>query len=170
MVKNQPAMFRRPRFNPWIRKIPWRRKWLPTPVFLPGESHGQRSLACYSPWGHKESDTAKQLTLFFTLLTCMQSCRMYRFGWDCIFYIYIYDIVILIQFCYYFFFHSILWLVLFLTVEYTSNPVPLTNAWHSTARIHHILFSHLSRGRHLSWFQLPATRQHCNEQPLFMDM
>ena len=34
----------------------WRRKWQPTPVFLPEESHGQRSLVCYSPWGHKESD------------------------------------------------------------------------------------------------------------------
>ena len=45
---------RRPRFNPWVRKIPWRRKWLPTEVFLPGESHGQRSLAGYSPWGHKK--------------------------------------------------------------------------------------------------------------------
>ena len=39
-------------FNPWVRKIPWRRKWLSMPVFLPGESHGQRSLAGYSPWGH----------------------------------------------------------------------------------------------------------------------
>ena len=43
-------------------KIPWRRKWQPTPVFLPGASHGQRSLAGYSPWGHKESDTTEQLT------------------------------------------------------------------------------------------------------------
>ena len=41
------------RINPWIGKIPWRRKWQPTPVFLPGKSHGQRSLAGYSPWGHK---------------------------------------------------------------------------------------------------------------------
>ena len=40
-------------FNPWVRKIPWRRAWQPTPVFLLGESHGQRSLAGYSPWGHK---------------------------------------------------------------------------------------------------------------------
>ena len=44
----------------WVRsrdwEDPWRREWLPTPVFLPGESHGQRSLAGYSPWGHKESD------------------------------------------------------------------------------------------------------------------
>ena len=50
-VKN-PAM-RRPRFNPWVEKIPWRRDWLPTPVVLPGESHGQRSLAGYSPWDCK---------------------------------------------------------------------------------------------------------------------
>ena len=41
----------------------WRRKWQPTPVLLPGESHGQRSLARYSPWGRKESDTTEQLSL-----------------------------------------------------------------------------------------------------------
>ena len=45
--------FRRPRFNTWIRKIPWRRKWQPTPLFLSGESHGQRILAGYSPRGCK---------------------------------------------------------------------------------------------------------------------
>ena len=48
-------------FNLWAGKIPWRRKWQPTPVFLHGESHGQRSLAGYSPWGGKESDTTKRL-------------------------------------------------------------------------------------------------------------
>ena len=42
--------------NPWVRKISWRRKWQPTPVFLPGKSHGWRNLVGYSPWGHKESD------------------------------------------------------------------------------------------------------------------
>ena len=50
-VKNLPANagdIMRHWFNPWVRKIPWRRQWLPTPVFLPGESHGQRSLAGYS--------------------------------------------------------------------------------------------------------------------------
>ena len=52
LVKNLPAM-QRPGFVSWIGKIPWRRKWQPTPVFLPEESHGQRSLAGYSPWGHK---------------------------------------------------------------------------------------------------------------------
>ena len=44
-----------------IRKTPWRRTWQPTPALLPGESHGQRSLAGYSPQGHKESDTTEQL-------------------------------------------------------------------------------------------------------------
>jgi len=48
------------RFNPWIRRILWRREWQPTPVFLPGESHGQRNLVGCSPWGHKESDMTEQ--------------------------------------------------------------------------------------------------------------
>ena len=48
---------KRCRVNPWVGKIPWRRAWPPTPVFLRGESHGQNRLAGYSPWGHKESDT-----------------------------------------------------------------------------------------------------------------
>ena len=47
---------RRPGFDPWIRKTPGRREWLPIPVFLPGKYYGQRSLEGYSPWGHKESD------------------------------------------------------------------------------------------------------------------
>ena len=45
-------------YDPWVRKIPWGRKWQPTLVFLPGKSHAQ-SLACYSPWGCKESDTTE---------------------------------------------------------------------------------------------------------------
>ena len=60
MVKNLACQCRRRKrrsFDPWIRKIPWNRKWQPTPVFLPGKSHGQRSLAGYSPWGRKESNT-----------------------------------------------------------------------------------------------------------------
>ena len=52
----------RPGFNPWVKKIPWRREWQPTPVFLPRKSHGQSSLVSYSSWGHKESDTTEQLT------------------------------------------------------------------------------------------------------------
>ena len=54
---------KRGRFDPWVGKIPWRRAWQPTPVFLPGKSHGQRSLVGYSPWGHKESDMTEWLTL-----------------------------------------------------------------------------------------------------------
>ena len=45
---------RRPGFNPWVRKIPWRREGQPAPIFLPGKSHGQRRLVGYSPWGHKK--------------------------------------------------------------------------------------------------------------------
>ena len=52
---------RRHRFDPWVRKTPWRRKGWPTPVFLPGESHGQRRPMAYSPWGHKESDMTEWL-------------------------------------------------------------------------------------------------------------
>ena len=51
----------RHRFSPWVGRIPWRRAWQPTPVFLPGESHGQRSLQGYSPWGGKELDTTKRV-------------------------------------------------------------------------------------------------------------
>ena len=51
----------RPGFDSWVGKIPWRRKWQPTPVPLPGESHGGRSLVGYSPWGSKESDTTEWL-------------------------------------------------------------------------------------------------------------
>ena len=47
-------------FDTWLRKIPWRRKWQPTPVFLSGESHGQRSLVGYSLWGGEESDITKR--------------------------------------------------------------------------------------------------------------
>ena len=46
-------------FDPWVGRIPWRRKWQLTPVFLPGKFHGQKSLAGYSSWGHKESDTTE---------------------------------------------------------------------------------------------------------------
>ena len=61
MVKN--LQYRRPRFDPWVRKMPWRREWQPTLVFLPGEFHGQRSLMGYSPRGGKKSEG---LTLCFT--------------------------------------------------------------------------------------------------------
>ena len=60
-LKHLPAMR-----ETWVQKIPWRRKWQPTPVFLPGESHGQRSLAGYSPWGCKELDTTERLHFLFS--------------------------------------------------------------------------------------------------------
>ena len=51
---------RRLGFSPWVGRIPWRREWPPTPVFLPGESRGQRILVGYSPWGHKALDMTEQ--------------------------------------------------------------------------------------------------------------
>ena len=62
MVKNLPAL-RDTRFDPWVKKIPWRKEWQPTSVFLPGEFHGQMSLAGYSPWDPIDSDKTEQLTL-----------------------------------------------------------------------------------------------------------
>ena len=67
VVKNPPAHAGdavRHSFNPWVGKVPWRREWQPTPVFLPGESHGQRSLEGYGPWGRKESTHA---SMYFQL-------------------------------------------------------------------------------------------------------
>ena len=58
-------------FDPRVGKIPWRRKWQPTPVFLPGKSHGQRSRAGFNPWGHKESDMAEHST----------ACSQMQFMW-----------------------------------------------------------------------------------------
>ena len=58
MEKNLPAM-RRPGFDPWVGKIPWRREWLLTPIFLPRE----KEWAEYSLWGHRESDMTEGLTL-----------------------------------------------------------------------------------------------------------
>ena len=54
---------KRCRFDLWVGKILWRRKWQPTPAFLPGKIHGQRSLAGYRPWGHKESDMTERLCM-----------------------------------------------------------------------------------------------------------
>ena len=67
--KESACQCRRCRFDPWVRKIPWRRKWKLTPVFLPGESHGQRTLVDYSPQGRKRVcytlATKQQTTLEF---------------------------------------------------------------------------------------------------------
>ena len=55
---NVSSSFQHP-FHTFLSSEPWRRKWQPTPVLLPGKSHGQRSLVGYSPWGRKESDTTE---------------------------------------------------------------------------------------------------------------
>ena len=55
--KEPACQGRRCKFDPWVGKIPWRREWQLTPVFLPGESHGWRSLVGYYPWSRKELDT-----------------------------------------------------------------------------------------------------------------
>ena len=63
VVKNLSAcQSRRCRLDSWVRKIPWRRKWRNSPVFLLEKFHRQRSLASYSSWGHKESATTEQLS------------------------------------------------------------------------------------------------------------
>ena len=64
--KEPACQYRRCEFDPWVGKIPWRREWQPTPVFLPGESHGQRSLAGYSPCGHKAVDTFEETLHTYT--------------------------------------------------------------------------------------------------------
>ena len=63
-------------FDPWVGKIPWRRAWQPTPVFLPGKSHGQRSLASYSSCGHKESEATE-----FVLLLKFQNTANPHYLW-----------------------------------------------------------------------------------------
>ena len=69
------------RFDPWVGKIPWRRKWQPTPVFLPGESHGQKS---YSLWSRKESEMTERLVMhvqytFMSTNLKLNHCKMTKF-------------------------------------------------------------------------------------------
>ena len=71
MAKNLPGIQETHFWIRKIRKIPWRRKCQPTPVFLPGEFHGQRILAGYSPWGHKELDTTERLSLPYSSSKCL---------------------------------------------------------------------------------------------------
>ena len=74
---------RRPRFNPWVGRIPWRRKWQPTPVFLPGKSHGQRSLAGYSPWGCQRAghalltEPAYMQCIIHTFYCCVKQLKIF---------------------------------------------------------------------------------------------
>ena len=81
MVNNLPGKAEdiRDSFSPWVGKIPWRRKWQPTPVFLPEESHGQRSLVGSSPRGRKESNTTEQLHFhFLSFFLCYQCISLYK--------------------------------------------------------------------------------------------
>ena len=84
----------RPGFDPWVRKIPWRRERLPTPVFGPGEFHG-----LYSPWGHKESGITKWLSL-----TCLLTRVKYYIRFRCTptWFIVFKDYIILIKYWLYF--------------------------------------------------------------------
>ena len=78
-VNNLPSC-RRPRFNPWVGKMPWRRKWQPTPVYLPREFHGQRSLeSC--PRGCKESDTTEKLKHTFLAISTLTSMQDLQGNW-----------------------------------------------------------------------------------------
>ena len=71
----------KPKFNPWVGKIPWRREWQLTLVFLPGEFHGQGSLADYSPRGCKESDTTERVTLSLSHIPNVQSPTQMHTHW-----------------------------------------------------------------------------------------
>ena len=68
---------RRPGFNPWVGKTHGKRKWQPTPVLLPGKSHGQRSLVGYRPWGHKESEKTERLHFKFHFLSAGSNAPAY---------------------------------------------------------------------------------------------
>ena len=79
VVQNLPANAGRYGFDSWVRKIPRSRKWQPTAVFLPGKSHGQRSLVGHSPWGCKKLDTTTKNNNIFALCllkTYLQAFKM----------------------------------------------------------------------------------------------
>ena len=71
---------RRRGFDPWVGKIAWKREWQPTPVFLSGESHGQRSLVDYRPWVRKEQDTAQHACIV-ALRCCITFCYITNTCW-----------------------------------------------------------------------------------------
>ena len=86
--KESACQCRRWRFNPWVRKIPWRGKLQPTPVFLPGKPHGQRNLSNYSPWGHRrvrhDLATATAATRIEEL--CIHKFPSWVYIWGCVLY------------------------------------------------------------------------------------
>ena len=80
---------RRPGFNPWVGKIPWKRKWQPTPVFLPGKSYGQRSLSGHSPSVAKNQTTTEQVILLLTTGPPGKSVKVHLEHTECVFSIWI---------------------------------------------------------------------------------
>ena len=78
MVKKLHAIARDHGLDPWAGKITWKREWQPTPVFLSGKSHGQRSLVGCSPWGGKESDTERLMLSLSFCLSSLQSLRRFQ--------------------------------------------------------------------------------------------
>ena len=92
MVKKSACQCRRCRFDPWVRKITWRGKWQPIPVFLSQKSHGQRSLAGYSLWDCKELDISEQLSThkdihthahtYIYILHIIHNLPSYHFKWS----------------------------------------------------------------------------------------
>ena len=82
IIYNIYVLCRGPGFYPWVRNIPWRRKWQPTPILLPGKSHGWRSLVGYSPWGHKESDTTEDFTFFLSEYIHIMIANVYTYIYE----------------------------------------------------------------------------------------
>ena len=80
--KEHACQSRRPKrcgFDPWVGKIPWNRRWQPTPVSLPGKAHGQWSLAGYSPWAFKESDKTEHICTQYTVCYLGMSTTRQKF-------------------------------------------------------------------------------------------
>ena len=75
--------FKRPGFDPWVRKIPLRRKWQPTPIFLPGKSRGQRNLVGYNPWVTKESNMTKWLSRGYLPWLPVTALHSWNRAWSC---------------------------------------------------------------------------------------
>ena len=82
MAKHLPRIQGRPRFSPWIGKIPWRRRRQPTLVFLPGKSHGQRTLVGYSPWGCTDLGTTEQLHVLENIILSEKKDRERQLPYD----------------------------------------------------------------------------------------
>ena len=75
--------WRRQEFDPWVRKIPWRRKWQPTPKFLLGKFHRQRNLEGYSPWDCKESDMTEHAYILAIIIFPLLARQSLIYGEEC---------------------------------------------------------------------------------------